>query len=347
MSKGIWRFGRTEWTCDETSIEKRGNTSMITVKSTVDLDKHRALLAVLRADLETGEPCALSVSGLPDHEALATEWHETPIDWRYSRLDVTFRCVEKKDKPAPAPNPFALASSLPAGAFAGERKRWEEYENLKARGAMYGLTLIPGEHPEALRRRIEEYLAGGIQATFNGVPFPCRPRDPDGHRQHLGVALTSAKKGGVVEVAIPRAPSFTLAPGWKAPPVHSAHEQPTPSDTRTANRRLGEEIAKNPPEWAYPLAWRLAVMAVVEDRNNRDVPVLFLGDSSMRVMLGKYFGRYHRARLEGQVIEYAIEYAFAWETAASDDIKAWLTPACRAYERGRPGPGGCKVGRPA
>ena len=109
---------------------------------------------------------------------------------------------------------------------------------------------------------------------------------------------------------------------------------------RAENRRVGEEIAKAPPEWAYPLAWRLAVMSVVEHLNNRPTPKAF--EQRTRVWLDERLRFYHEARLDGDTANRAIERS---RDVSPNDM--FLEMVCAAYERGRPGLGGVSVGRPA
>lgn len=113
-------------------------------------------------------------------------------------------------------------------------------------------------------------------------------------------------------------------------------------DVRAENRRIGEDIAKAPPEWAYPLAWRLAVMAVVESNNNRkDVTPFDMGYWERKVVPS--LRAYHHARLDGLLPDPAMIKAVLRDAEPLNKeivAKFWDGIACQAYERGRPGPGG-------
>ncbi len=102
--------------------------------------------------------------------------------------------------------------------------------------------------------------------------------------------------------------------------------------------RIGEEIAKSPPAWAYPLAWRLAVMAHVENENNG--PVVLPMKHSYATHQLSMLKHYHAKRLEGAIVDVAMRWC-------DENMTSWTQRICGAYERGRPGPGGVKVGRPA
>lgn len=119
-------------------------------------------------------------------------------------------------------------------------------------------------------------------------------------------------------------------------------ERMAAEERRKANREVGEEIARNPPAWAYPLAWRLAVMADVERSNNTPDAGLVVG-KIMNRFLTEFLRRYHDARLSGLTTTNA---AFAAVSAGGFD-PVWGALVCKAYERGRPGPGGVSVTRPA
>lgn len=149
----------------------------------------------------------------------------------------------------------------------------------------------------------------------------------------LGVAMNSVPKDGIVEVQVGQ-------------PVHigAPVARPSPEAIRAENRRVGEEIAANPPEWAYPLAWRLAVMAHVEWKNNRATPSPMQAPTDeVRIQLGIVIRRYHLARLEGLTPQAAM----LQQSTEAGRVDDWTTLLCQAYERGRPGPGGVRVGRPA
>jgi hypothetical protein len=189
----------------------------------------------------------------------------------------------------------------------------------------FGPSLM-GEIMPDLRKRLDEAIeqasASCDQAirerampvpTFAGIPIP-----PMGH--------LSAKGPAVIHID-----------GFK-----QFHEQrETARTTRAENRRIGEELAKGPPPWAYPLAWRLAVMAVVEDYNCRDTPRTFQQaweDADATNALRAY----HLARINGQTEKSAM----AEVRKIAGLIGSTLAIACHAYERGRPGPGGVRLGRP-
>ena len=132
-----------------------------------------------------------------------------------------------------------------------------------------------------------------------------------------------------------------LSPNEKSTP--STPRTPTPAEIREENKRVGAELAKNPPAWAYPLGWTLAVSAAVEIANNRP-------DPEPGVVDGNPFGswlvlvlrRYHDARLAGQTPRKATETATGgpeWHEEPPGLI-------CAAYERGRGAPGEGRIGRP-
>lgn len=170
------------------------------------------------------------------------------------------------------------------------------------------------ELAEVAREAAEAHARNPCSATFNGQPIPA----------------TQAPREGTIEVKLGNVTA------------QATYRVKAPEDLRAENRRLGEEIAKAPPSWAYPLAWRLAVMAVVEDYNCREKPRTFqqawedaYATESLRT--------YHGARMSGQTEKTAM----AAVRKVAGLIGVTLAIACQAYERGRPGPGGVHLGRPA
>lgn len=111
------------------------------------------------------------------------------------------------------------------------------------------------------------------------------------------------------------------------------------ADVCAENQRRAEEIASAPPDWSYPIAWRLAVMAFADWANNNAFPPPFKWAPEMTLLLK----RYHRLRLEGLLPSRALAAA-AVGPIEDDDFEHII---CAAYERGRPGPGGVRLGRPA
>lgn len=112
---------------------------------------------------------------------------------------------------------------------------------------------------------------------------------------------------------------------------------PTPAEIRAENLRVGAELAKNPPAWAYPLGWTLAVSAYVEASNNRATP-LDMNNPVIKQTICTRLDQYHRARLRGATV------GDAESEGAHDE---WALLLWRAYERGRGAPGGERLGRPA
>jgi hypothetical protein len=116
---------------------------------------------------------------------------------------------------------------------------------------------------------------------------------------------------------------------------------------RAENLRIANEVAKNPPGWAYPLAWTLAVSAAVEHMNNRPDPRSSIVGVSCDGAVGLVraiepaLRRYHEARLDGTTPERAREKSGPCGSAPLPDM------LCAAYERGRPGPNAPRLGRPA
>lgn len=121
----------------------------------------------------------------------------------------------------------------------------------------------------------------------------------------------------------------------------AGRERMRAEELRKENRRFGEEIARNPPGWAYPLAWRLAVMTEVKRSNNRPEPET--RTRAMRLLLESCLKPYHALRLGGLTANDARTQVLAEETYKP--AYEWIPNVCAAYERGRPG--GVNVGRPA
>lgn len=223
-----------------------------------------------------------------------------------------------------------------------------------------GIELDPSEGQEGLRERVEAVKAGDARAYSVASWVPVRAqkeqqreaaqklaivngtsvddawaaiqqasRECDAEirrRQPLGVALNDAPKGGLVEVAV-----FTGSMLEGAPIPSTAASADA---IRAENRHVGEGIAKSPPPWAYPLAWRLAVMAVVEAHNNKPRPSPFAWFDEMTAAAREY----HIARREGLLPGPAAEKALR----AADIGDLMVDRICAAYERGRPGPGGVR-----
>lgn len=116
----------------------------------------------------------------------------------------------------------------------------------------------------------------------------------------------------------------------------AGRERMRAEELRKENRRVGEEIARNPPAWAYPLGWRLAVMAEVELANNRSDPSR-LSLPQMREVLTDCLRAFHAERLQG----------VTFERCMAGQIGETTIAVCTAYERGRPGPGGVSITPPA
>jgi hypothetical protein len=127
-----------------------------------------------------------------------------------------------------------------------------------------------------------------------------------------------------------------------------AHERVAAEAQRKANRDIGEEVARNSPPWAYPLGWRLAVMAEVERNNNRPTPIRASTNAALamaRMGFEAYLRAYHDHRLAGLTSKTALDRVLAAE--GYDISHEWIPGLCMAYERGRPGPGGVSVTTPA
>jgi hypothetical protein len=115
-----------------------------------------------------------------------------------------------------------------------------------------------------------------------------------------------------------------------AGPGHARPAVPSPADIRAANRQAADRIIAACPEWAYPTAWRLAVMAACEHCGERTKPRM-MGASLQDITA--ILSVYHEDRLAG------------WTEAASfghlpREVDELASVLCRAYERGRPGTGG-------
>lgn len=113
---------------------------------------------------------------------------------------------------------------------------------------------------------------------------------------------------------------------------------PTSTDVRTKNRELALRVAVEPPGWAYPAAWTLAVGAVLEAYNNHATPVVF-DVVYWKETVAAALRRYHDARLGGLLPERALVAAIGADVVVLDG-QTYDELACEAYERGRPGPGG-------
>lgn len=231
---------------------------------------------------------------------------------------------------------------------------WRQVKAEKAqqRDVAQKLAIVNGTFVDDARAAIEAVMHTwwDRSATFAGQPMPSgrsgtarRPRACEVLEQasrECDEEIRRRQRPGVFSGSMPvsAAPSGSPIPSTSAPTYHVK----SPEDLRAENRRLGEEIAKAPPEWAYPLAWRLAVMAHVEWKNNRTTPERLDAEYTalgIEVVLQKY----HKARLSGLTAVAAMRTQ-SMDTTRVDD---WTALLCQAYERGRPGPGGVHLGRSA
>jgi hypothetical protein len=149
----------------------------------------------------------------------------------------------------------------------------------------------------------------------------------------IGVAKVGTDKTGVLALDGSGAAFFSDLMREPA----SVVQPPQPHIVRAENRRIGEEFAKAPPPWAYTLAWRLAVMAVVEDYNCHENPRLFQ-QAWEEAYATEVLRTYHVARMNGQTEKVAMGEV----RKVAGLIGSTLAIACHAYERGRPGPGGVR-----
>lgn len=246
-----------------------------------------------------------------------------------------------------------------------------------------GIELDPSEGQEGLRERVEAVKAGDTRAHSVASWAPVRAQKEQQReaaqrlaivnvepfrsvreviqqasreceeeirrRQPLGVALNAAPKDGLVEVAVFTGSMPTRGPILEGTPIPSTAAPTYPVRSadaiRAENCRIGEEIAKASPAWAYPLAWRLAVMAVVEAHNNTKTIVPF-DTRYWEQQVTPSLRAYHQARLDGFLPEPAMMKAVQEGVDVPLDKsfveKFYDGIACRAYERGRPGPGGVR-----
>jgi hypothetical protein len=107
------------------------------------------------------------------------------------------------------------------------------------------------------------------------------------------------------------------------------HPPPSPVDIRAANRQAADRIIAACPEWAYPTAWRLAVMAHIEEHNNREAPIRY---DPTELGLELAMNRYHAARLRGLTVANAVTET---QRYASTNGMDGVDRICKAYERGR------------
>lgn len=102
-----------------------------------------------------------------------------------------------------------------------------------------------------------------------------------------------------------------------------------PGAQRDRNVAYAQWFIDECPSWAYPLGWKLAVMAVCEWCGNRDVPAPFTtiwgsGQGAMKLL-----ALYHEARRDGLLPEHAKRKAAHREPNEVEHL------ICDAYERGR------------
>lgn len=100
---------------------------------------------------------------------------------------------------------------------------------------------------------------------------------------------------------------------------------------REQNRAIGQGLMQ-PPEWAYPAAWRNAVMAAVEWANARPCPEP-MALPERNLLEPAVLKRYHRERLAGTV-ERAMRRACGDPSYPDHEVDRIV---CAAYERGRLG----------
>lgn len=199
----------------------------------------------------------------------------------------------------------------------------QEADELRARAGMLGVELDPGETIQGLRERVEAYLAGDERAA-----------DPKAWQERT---RRSTRAGATPEEAIASLEkSISRMHEVCKPVTFKITARPSPEAIRAENRRIGEEIAANPPEWAYPLAWRLAVMAAIEQRNAESNPPPM--SPQHLAAIGEWLRIYHAARLDGCLSERATEIAIS----DMPSVGEYIALLCQAYERGRPGPGGVR-----
>lgn len=99
---------------------------------------------------------------------------------------------------------------------------------------------------------------------------------------------------------------------------------------REENKRQGQRLIEQCPKWAYPLGWRLAVMAAVEWCNGQQ-PAPFVRDDRDAEALDCMVRMYHDARLQGRSVDSVLR---SQRPGTMWDVALW------AYERGRGAPGG-------
>lgn len=216
------------------------------------------------------------------------------------------------------------------------------------RRALLDTDKVLRENIRAVRqqRRADTFAAferttGSFPNSFNSRPVEVQDlaRELTARAAHVGVKVDPRETCEDLRERIEARDKLR-----QASQIRDAPRAPTPAEVRAENLRVGAELAKNPPAWAYPLGWMLAVSAHVEWRNNRAEPGHVGGEpGALGDAIGFVLRKYHDARLAGVQPEQAMRA----QSTDPDGIDDWTRLLCAAYERGRCAPGGERLGRPA